>query len=94
MDEGTHRTCVNTIKGLAMDAVQQANSGHPGMPMGAADMAEAWPAVAGSGSGITAACTLAVFFVALLGRFWAFLDRSWSVLGRSCDLSGRALGPF
>jgi len=29
---------VNTIKGLAMDAVQAANSGHPGMPMGAANM--------------------------------------------------------
>jgi transketolase len=30
---------VNTIRMLAADAVQQAKSGHPGMPMGAADMA-------------------------------------------------------
>ena len=30
---------VNTIRMLSADAVQQANSGHPGMPMGAADMA-------------------------------------------------------
>ncbi len=30
---------VNTIRMLAADGVQKANSGHPGMPMGAADMA-------------------------------------------------------
>lgn len=31
--------CINTIRCLAMDGVQKANSGHPGMPMGAAPMA-------------------------------------------------------
>jgi transketolase len=31
--------CINTIRFLSADAVQQANSGHPGMPMGAAAMA-------------------------------------------------------
>ena len=31
--------CINTIRILAADAVQHANSGHPGMPMGAAAMA-------------------------------------------------------
>ncbi|MEZ4380588.1 MAG: transketolase [Nannocystaceae bacterium] len=34
-----HALLVDTIKALAMDAVQQANSGHPGMPMGTACMA-------------------------------------------------------
>ena len=30
---------INAIRMLSIDAVQQANSGHPGMPMGAATMA-------------------------------------------------------
>ncbi|PLX45576.1 MAG: transketolase [Deltaproteobacteria bacterium] len=32
-------TAINTLRFLAVDAVQKANSGHPGMPMGAAPMA-------------------------------------------------------
>ncbi len=31
--------CINTIRFLAVDAVQKANSGHPGMPMEASDLA-------------------------------------------------------
>jgi len=34
-----HRDMANAIAALSMDAVQKANSGHPGMPMGMADVA-------------------------------------------------------
>ncbi|MBV8907626.1 MAG: transketolase [Sphingomonas sp.] len=37
----TDRRLANAIRGLAMDAVEAANSGHPGMPMGMADAATA-----------------------------------------------------
>ena len=36
----TRRTKANALRALSMDAVQQAKSGHPGMPMGMADIAE------------------------------------------------------
>jgi len=40
-DARTEREMANAIRALAMDAVQAANSGHPGMPMGMAEIAVA-----------------------------------------------------
>ena len=39
MTQVDHTRMANAIRGLSMDAVEKAKSGHPGLPMGAADMA-------------------------------------------------------
>ena len=41
LSQGQSTLMANAIRALAMDAVQQANSGHPGAPMGMAEMAVA-----------------------------------------------------
>ena len=37
----TRRQCANAIRALAIDAIEKSRSGHPGAPLGMADMAEA-----------------------------------------------------
>jgi transketolase len=39
MNKVGHQPMANAVRALSMDAVQKANSGHPGMPMGMADVA-------------------------------------------------------
>ena len=39
IDDKTMRRMANAIRVLSAEAVQEANSGHPGMPMGFADVA-------------------------------------------------------
>ncbi len=39
MSDPLDQLCINTVRFLSVDAVQRANSGHPGMPLGAAAMA-------------------------------------------------------
>ena len=39
-DPNLDRLCINTIRTLAMDAVQKANSGHPGTPMALAPVVQ------------------------------------------------------
>ena len=37
MTQDLDQLCINTIRFLSVDAVEQANAGHPGLPMGMAD---------------------------------------------------------
>jgi transketolase len=39
MDRGLDQLCINTIRTLSIDAIQKANSGHPGTPMALAPLA-------------------------------------------------------
>jgi len=39
IDQASHTAMANAIRALSMEAVEKAKSGHPGLPMGAADIA-------------------------------------------------------
>lgn len=42
MAQNINQLAVNTLRTLSIDAINEANSGHPGLPMGAAPMAYAY----------------------------------------------------
>ena len=42
MSTQIEQRAINTIRTLSIDAIERANSGHPGLPMGAAPMAYAF----------------------------------------------------
>ena len=64
--------CINTIRTLSMDAVQAANSGHPGTPMALAPVAYTLSAVAG--------VVYIVATVALLQRSGTWYRVAWATL--------------
>ncbi len=39
VNQAIEQLSINTIRTLSIDAIEKANSGHPGLPMGAAPMA-------------------------------------------------------
>src|ERR1043165_9857978 len=79
------RTLANAIRALAMDAVEAANSGHPGMPMAMAD-ATAGPL----GQGLAMAVGMAIAERHLNAAFGDDLvdHRTWVVAGDGCLMEG------